>query len=77
MKGKFKLIICESTSGIVLDEHLNYSANSEKSCLFFDSLDNVKVFIERYKRSDNICFEVFNSDQELVYEHENVPKTGD
>lgn len=75
-KGEFELIVCESTTGIVLDENLDYCTKSEQSSLFFDSLDEVSVFIEKYKQSDNVFFQVFNSNKELVYEHENSPKLG-
>lgn len=68
MKGKFRLIICESITGIILNEELNYFTNdgAEKPDFYFDSLDEVKEFIDS-KNKGNIFYEVFDDFGDLIF----------
>lgn len=73
MEDKFVLLICESTTGIVLDDSLNYSLKGGEE-FYFSSLSDCKEFISKFNGVENVYFSVFNSKKELVYEKDYPPQ---
>lgn len=72
---EFKLIICESSTGIVLDENLDYYNTNDPTSMghfYFDDLNAAKAFIQAIK-GDNVEFEVRNRQNELVYKDYRPP----
>ena len=74
MEQKFKLVICESTTGIVLNTELEYyNKNIDKTdVIWFDSLSAAKKIITELllKGKSNISFEVFDENNNRIYEYD-------
>ena len=64
-ENQYALVICEFTTGIVLDENMNYSTGLKSSYFIFESLNSAQLFIEENNKP-NTCFEIFDKDKSLV-----------
>lgn len=69
MERKYRLVICESTTGIVLDRNLDHYKDHQGSepCIYFDSMNEVEQFIGA-RNKENVCYEVFDRSGNLVFE---------
>jgi len=61
------LLICESSSGIIMDSGLNYLPGNQIHFSVFPSLEAAKLFIEA-KQKANTTFQVYNHKNEMLYE---------
>jgi len=74
--GKYQvgMVICESTTGIILNKKLEYSLDNKDSPYFiFESIDLAKKYANSISKS-NVVFEIFNSENKLIFTKENAPK---
>jgi len=66
-KGQYTVLICQSTTGIVLDEKLEYHLSGSSSPYFiFNSLVEAKSFIDAKGKPDS-TFQIFDSSMNNIF----------
>jgi len=66
---QLKLIICESTTGIVLNAKLEYAiSDKDINEFFFDNISELKEFVNSFGQPKNVSFEAFDTKKNLVFE---------